>query len=1382
PLNTGYSGLEYGYPLSRTFNAVELVGNPATLQHLVQTDVRTGFVFYTVQHVYTPYLVVDSHAQAIEGNSFQDLVSNFPFGTMLVTAEWLMVDLRDASGKVETHVREIFDSVGFERRQAGGTLAVEQAGEPVPVVSQESYYTVLVSPSRVPASVMDAHYQKMALAAAQGQAAFATLEALGDEITNEDLPELRQARHAYGEVARVSQRLHLLLFASMSDYGADWLQDSFLVKPYAASPRLFIVSWERDQANDTDQMRFDLRKDAVRTVLYPGQTWQGLVAFNYARGVLEASLESALMEQLTGEQAISVASVFREASQQGIRLEKVSAMNLGVLDRLEISDEAKARITEALEKHQCFVLVPERSVTVGGQDTVGWFLIDIINGHTLDVMENGQHQAIVEYDLLFQGSHQEYLMALIGFFHGFAAYGIAFLAKLMAKMPFNDIDRKQAYGEAFQEASDVIDQIGQAMTDAWSTFEDCSFVDNDVVGSMAGATDAYVNGVGFSASFSVKISVTLFETPGFVDCLNSLGADLPTGTVEQSFVEVEFEFKMGGLINGAALAQAKIASWLDPPLPKSLMAYATPSRRAPAYAQGTLWAAQSLQGNEIYAALTSNASQARGTLAARWVAGSQAALEFTQLAAPIAALYAPDGTALGSGAVQVDPLQSRATATLAELPITYVLTGEGSNSFYAPALPQLGAGSNWLNGLLRLNSSQSYTVTVYRALATLDGSRVCTGTFSMVVPGAAAAVSVQVAGHTAAPNLAAQARIQAQPADLTLGPAAGIVTLDGVALDASNGLALAGYTGPMTVTPSTPAADLVELNGTASLFSLAVSPTLVLAAPHTPASVRASILANLSDNYTLTVEGPLDWSLAVDHAGQITALSPLGAAPGDYAFRLTAQSHAHPALTLSTAYTVRTSAQHGLELGVQPDPTFTVPTGPLAPGADPDSINNGQVQLPGAAYTLDITNTSTTSHTFSISVSSLSLPPDWLIVSGNVGQAGTTLTLPAGGVGRIGLYISPAQLTSLPPAASYPFTVTATMGEAPSLSRQQVAAFAMPAIAFNYLEADPSLVYGSPGVSTTFDLALTNVGNAAGAFDVHVSLPITTWAGGGSYNVTLPAGESDERALVFTPTHAALGSHGNIRITSPAPGTAYTQTAYVAVQIAGPCVLRTQNTIRVAAQLGDTQLAASLQNLTLQLGRWELDESDLTLQARVVAALNDVLAHLHARYPQIDTGDLEALAAAPAVDGFCAPAAALQDDLTTIAQRHVTAAFAPGLAATLLGRPVSYTLTLRNHGTLTTTYAVTLNGLPAGWASWTSQSATLAPGSAAGLGLVITPTVFSYRRFGAQVQAVEDDFIRASATAGLNAVDAFVRLLAVTPTPSFVETGISSTTLSIRVA
>ncbi|MBN1888015.1 MAG: hypothetical protein JW850_08485, partial [Thermoflexales bacterium] len=28
PLNTGYSGLEYGYPLSRTFNAVELVGNP----------------------------------------------------------------------------------------------------------------------------------------------------------------------------------------------------------------------------------------------------------------------------------------------------------------------------------------------------------------------------------------------------------------------------------------------------------------------------------------------------------------------------------------------------------------------------------------------------------------------------------------------------------------------------------------------------------------------------------------------------------------------------------------------------------------------------------------------------------------------------------------------------------------------------------------------------------------------------------------------------------------------------------------------------------------------------------------------------------------------------------------------------------------------------------------------------------------------------------------------------------------------------------------------------------------------------------------------------------------------------------------------------------
>ena len=67
---------------------------------------------------------------------------------------------------------------------------------------------------------------------------------------------------------------------------------------------------------------------------------------------------------------------------------------------------------------------------------VGWLTLNTLTGETIDEMENGQHQALVEYGLLIgTPGYKEATLALIGFMHGWAAYGLSFLAFLLEKLP-----------------------------------------------------------------------------------------------------------------------------------------------------------------------------------------------------------------------------------------------------------------------------------------------------------------------------------------------------------------------------------------------------------------------------------------------------------------------------------------------------------------------------------------------------------------------------------------------------------------------------------------------------------------------------------------------------------------------------------------------------------------------------------------------------------------------------------------------------------------------------------------------------------------------------------------------------------------------------------
>ncbi|MCP4592596.1 MAG: hypothetical protein GY842_17830, partial [bacterium] len=514
-----------------------------------------------------------------------------------------------------------------------------------------------------------------------------------------------------------------------------------------------------------------------------------------------------------------------------------------------------------------------------------------------------------------------------------------------------------------------------------------------------------------------------------------------------------------------------------------------------------------------------------------------------------------------------------------------------------------------------------------------------------------------------------------------------------------------------------------------------------------------------------------------------------------------AQSVTNTALIASAEHTVTTVAHQGMEADVAPDPLITVPWGPKDPDAIPGETNTGQLQLPGAAYTLDVTNTSTVSHTFAISITP-SFPIDWLILSGDEGQTETTLALPAGGLGHVGLYVSPT-VTLLPPVGTeYPFSVTIVAVDAPALRIDDTGVFTVPAIPFNYVTTAPPIIYAAPNSTATFDIGLTNVGNVSGDFPVTVTLPVTTWTLSGLQSPVsgLLVAETLTQTVTFTATGAALGDEELIRVDSPAPGTAYTQTAYAYARIVGPCVAGTSRAAQTAALLpsstGGGGLSLALQNLALQLEFWEIDPGDGTLRDRATTALDDIIARVQADYPLVDTADLEALASSPAstVADFCGPLADLEGYLLRIARRNVAVAIRPGAAAALPGQPATYTLSLENKGTLTTTYETNLQICqsvsqqicePAHPPTASLQSpftVTIAAGQELTVSVAITLPTLGYRAITAQTQASEDNLIQAQAAANLNVVDAFVRVLAVNADPAFVETGISSSTLSAQVA
>jgi hypothetical protein len=110
------------------------------------------------------------------------------------------------------------------------------------------------------------------------------------------------------------------------------------------------------------------------------------------------------------ERAPTVGSIFEAARTDGIPFRVISTVD--ELAAWSISPDAAARLAEALERGWVAV-APERSMPFGGQERIGWWLIDPATGRAADQLDTGGGSVDTETAVLwYQAVEAQYLREL----------------------------------------------------------------------------------------------------------------------------------------------------------------------------------------------------------------------------------------------------------------------------------------------------------------------------------------------------------------------------------------------------------------------------------------------------------------------------------------------------------------------------------------------------------------------------------------------------------------------------------------------------------------------------------------------------------------------------------------------------------------------------------------------------------------------------------------------------------------------------------------------------------------------------------------------------------------------------------------------------------
>jgi uncharacterized repeat protein (TIGR01451 family) len=397
----GQDGISTTTVLDQTFNDVDLVGKPLTLRQFVNASSVGALVFSASTITYSPFLMVGDQGldpaqdSVIRGQDYQDVRTNFPFTSQTVTGVFLDVALSGPDGPPESYERTLADRIGFATRQngGGGNIAIDPNAPPI--LTPLDVFTLNVLPGLAGPS----YPGTIAVQTADATAQLAEVETqLGDQPPSEPLQS--QAINALSNAyTTLTQVLGPQLF-TLSDARTERLAETSLGKAYYDRPRLVLISnrlsVDTQAQTATTSLQIDLRRDSIRAIAFPGQSTAAAKAFQAVRGVSESTVERDVGTDVVGtggpgQGHVSAADVFAAARAQGVRLTVLRQNNLGELDGLDLSPEAKARITVAVGQGYAMI-VPADPVSVQGVPAIAWYEVHPDTGEAIGVTEDGGHE------------------------------------------------------------------------------------------------------------------------------------------------------------------------------------------------------------------------------------------------------------------------------------------------------------------------------------------------------------------------------------------------------------------------------------------------------------------------------------------------------------------------------------------------------------------------------------------------------------------------------------------------------------------------------------------------------------------------------------------------------------------------------------------------------------------------------------------------------------------------------------------------------------------------------------------------------------------------------------------------------------------------------
>ena len=628
---------------------------------------------------------------------------------------------------------------------------------------------------------------------------------------------------------------------------------------------------------------------------------------------------------------------------------------------------------------------------------------------------------------------------------------------------------------------------------------------------------------------------------------------------------------------------------------------------------------------------------------------------------------------------------------------------------------------------------------------------------------------------SATPDFAGSASVVANSDVVTLGPGTGNVTVGGGSLDPASEATLTGYTGTIGVTAAGGTTDKLVLDGNAAQVLQVTGGTATLTTDqNTPLAFALSVQTSLADTYTLGVTAPPGWTTSVDAGGTVTVIPASGLPGGTYPIRLYAQSTTDPDLIAQGVVEVTvTPTQPGLALLVTPDTLHTLPF-------------NG-AQLP-TLFLASLHNDGPGADSFGLSFSGVS--PGFTVLASTAG-----VTIPAGGTSIAGVTLLPTGLLP-PPGAQGTFTVTATSTTNPAITQTETVTFTIPTLDAVTVTADPATVNATPGAAVGTTFTVSDVGNEPEAVALALSGP-SGLTFSNLATLLLEPGQSATESGTLTPDPATpLGSTLGATLTATfGPDAApLTTTLSIAVNVVVPGADVIATAAGVANQLGDADLADRLDDLSGALTALVLDPANAVVQSQAEGSLNTIIgllasdADLTALVPAL-TADAAALAQVTSIADVETTAANLSHDLATLsttltdlAAHQFTLTLEPNNQAGQPQTPTTYQVALQNTGNQTTTYDLSLAGLPAGVTGTLSPSSiTLAPGQSTP-GSSGVPAVFltltsdsptQLAPFGFTVQADAENAAEISRTASgaFTPRNTLVQVIAVTTNPTFTSSG-----------